>query len=123
MPNVENINKVIEMISACQPDEINPEPGIPIFDMGTFLDESHTCGTRACIGGYAYVAAGGTVDDEDCDSEKKAADFLGIDMNAANHLFYPDEVDGSFEATPQEAVKVLEHLRDMGKVDWTVFNK
>ena len=60
------------------------------------------------------------------DIQTKARDLLGLTPGEAYDLFLPgsiiigDEVYNPFSAKPENAVKVLDHLKKTGRVDWSV---
>lgn len=121
MPNVQNINKVIESI------RYHYTVGKVFLDMKTFLNSAHhSCGTTACIAGFAAMESVGldslkhlSDDNRTLKIKNSAREFLGLDSSTSHDLFFPD---GAYEATPKQAIKVLEHLRDFGVVDWSIIN-
>ena len=104
------------------------------------------CGTTACIAGWAVTIAGIPIvskDDTPFSFDEVAADLMGLDYQTQGRpLFFamgkedtevphsPDTLHrrvvernarGTWtmpDITPQEAVRVLEILRDEGVVDW-----
>jgi hypothetical protein len=67
------------------------------------------------------------------DISKEGKNILGLDQDTADRLFIPDRasvydeknnilLDGPnfFSATADQAIAVLEHLRDTGELDWSV---
>jgi hypothetical protein len=103
--NVENINKVIELLRRLPPEK---------FDMGTWH-----CGTATCIGGHAQKLFGL----DSSDSYIVGAE-LGLGERAVDALFFPhaqmprNKVNWQ-KITRRQAVRVLKHLRDTGEVDWS----
>jgi hypothetical protein len=117
------------------------------FNMGMFLSfidkptnlarDIHTCGTTACIAGYAVLLAEPTLMvrdqgpfcDDYCEGDYapsnshrgplwvKAADWLGIDDDAAEKLFVSHT---SASTTPEQAAQVLDHLIETGNVNWDI---
>jgi hypothetical protein len=106
------------------------------------FDKTHACGTVACIGGSAALMMAKEMDPsisyimiEDALNYDDAFDWI-IDglPNSSNlkynpkDLFEPFLEDASFSASSYEedfidrerAIRVLEHLRDTGEIDWTV---
>lgn len=100
-------------------------------------DHVDTCGTVACIAGWAYairypsVTAARLVKVADgaaflgLHMEHRvpsiAARFLGLSDDEALALFAPDSLLISYrDITPAHAVAVLRHLAKTGKVDWSV---
>lgn len=98
------------------------------FNMNNFRStydydmSEHSCGTTACIGGWAVLAF-------DEDPEKyvdatepwgpKAQALLGLNEKTADNLFY-NFTTFKGEITPKRAVKVLRHLAKTNKVNWNV---
>jgi hypothetical protein len=118
--NIENIDKTIKTI------EHHQKVADIFFDMGMFIDTHHTCGTAACIGGFAAIAAKGDkikkVFKSDKAPETIGQRFLDLDDETAHDLFYPTGLEYGFSATAKDAIKVLEHLKKTGKVKWSVVN-
>lgn len=124
MPNVENINLVIEAIR----DEAN------FFNMADYdegvVTDNVPCGTPACICGWANYIRKGTLADgiewNELASNKRAADWLGItDIDGWDELFCPSDPeteDPGYEwwagITRAQAIETLERLRDTGKIEW-----
>jgi hypothetical protein len=118
MPNIENINKVIDAIRH------QKELGV-FFDMGSFITKTHVCGTAACIGGFAAICAKGSVQDilnGPSYIDDIGAEFLDIDEATVMDLFYPSANPYGYMATADNAIAVLEHLRDTGEADWSRIN-
>jgi hypothetical protein len=105
MANVENITTLIDYLRKL-PDEN--------FNMNTWLERGHACGTVGCIGGYTELLfdTGGLLQD--------IADKLGITPDAADQLCYPDIEERYKSVTRERAIHVLDYLRDTGRVDWSV---
>ena len=113
--NIVNINKTIEAIRHQR------DIGI-FFDMGTFFDSNHSCGTSACIGGFAAILANGGTMRVGRDYESEGREYLGLDPETAGNLFYPGATEYGYEASADDAIKVLEHLKATGEADWTIVN-
>jgi len=135
--NVENILKVADAIEARSiawlgfnvrswyADRNDGLSGIEYKDQS-----GHKCGTVACIAGWATaVEIGETVLTEEFEAIRLRGkqlvnlplvstpeEFLGIDEDQANDLFYGAEDD----TKPEKAVRVLRNLAETGVVDWTV---
>jgi hypothetical protein len=131
--NVENILKTAEAI---EKDLIK---GLK-FNMTDFYHEM-SCGTRACIGGYAVAVK---MDVEEAPSEEDiqaylidnnaqgfkedAQEFFGLDEETATSLMTPrfdvltqrHLYDLAWNADRARAARVLRHLAKTGVVDWTV---
>lgn len=132
MPNTKNINDVIEAIKA------HPKN----FKMDDFIqgDVLHSCGTAGCIAGFTLALKADILSKEPefRNSSNKgvyylrthrvvqAAEILGITTDEAQELFFMPggaEQRHAFDREPNDiraaaAVRVLEILRDTGKVNW-----
>ena len=127
MVNVANVNRVIEAIrlgSKARPGmgfNMNYWQSEP-DDYSSIVDKSgRGCGTVACIGGWCNLLEEHDTGTPRISSSRKAAEFLGIDdITAAEDLFYPDfAITTDYDSiTADQAIAVLEHLRDTGEVDW-----
>ncbi|QIG70751.1 hypothetical protein EVB91_200 [Rhizobium phage RHph_I1_18] len=121
MANAENIQKVIEQLKNEQ----------AFFDMNHWTIggdddfESPSCETPSCIGGWAeslirkergisnkegYTLAVGEV-----------GEWLGLNLEESDHLFFPDHYRKAYKATREQAIAHLEHLAAAGEVDWELF--
>lgn len=87
---------------------------------------NHNCGTVACIGGWAGVLAMGKKTEKSAAkalanlNETRIHEFLGLETEVARSLFLPShKVVGKWsDITPAQAVRVLRHLAETGKVNW-----
>ena len=95
-------------------DEL-PE-GYDVFNMGTYM---HSCGTPACIAGYAVA-----VNDEEAyercrngvsDVHQTAKRIFGLDIQTSGALFVPGGLK-PYGATAKEAAKVLRNFVATGVV-------
>lgn len=144
MPNTENINRLIEAIRTEERAAFNMnwwiikktgDEDIDDYAIPRELKdviEAHPCGTVACIGGFCnlLVDEPNSYEAHKFDPNSYAAHkFLGIPREDADALFYPGDGQGSYQqelskrayaASPKDAIRVLEHLRDTGKVDWSI---
>jgi hypothetical protein len=124
--NKENILKVANAIE----NRAIPELG---FNMGTFRDDINTrndlhdasgshCGTVACIAGWAEaVRLNTSTFDNDGGVPDRSQEYLGLDQDQADVLFYGfGGWNDLTQISPDEAVAVLRHLAETGKVDWSV---
>lgn len=118
---IDRIRQLADIIQAQPHTPITAESG---FNMCNW---THTCGTPACIAGWANFVR--TDDDGTFLGDMSAAAmWLGITKSQAEELFAPDEdfeeEDGPLflwsEITPTHAAAVLRHLADTGRVDWSV---
>ena len=88
------------------------------------------CGAAMCIGGAAEQFFGdkqeieSLIENDEYDDEEYAASLLGLDNLDAQKLFYPWNhfVVGETPLTPQCAAKVIHHLIETGKVDWSIID-
>ena len=83
----------------------------------------HGCGTVACIAGTARTLRTGRIFLIRVSRFRwsKEADWLGLDENDANELFFAAAANIDLEdIEPAQAVAVLRHLAETGKVDWSV---
>lgn len=123
MPNIENINKLIEVLKS---DRAKNH-----FNMSVWLDngksypplpsEINKCGTVACIGGWCNVLQYEENPDKFYAADYQAleeTDWLGLDDDSAHALFYSSVSFGITD--PLDVIPVLEHLRDTGEVDWSL---
>lgn len=128
MPNIELINKVINVIK----EEEN------FFSMSDFFvseamrgsddlpEEVYEvkCGTPACICGWVQKIVDPKLKGSELGDTTAAAKALGLTYNDSDNLFYALHAGKPWsEITRHEAVKVLEHLRDTGKVDWSIIQE
>jgi len=124
MPSTENISKLIAHLQIAGQDPEHPDLG---FNMSAhhirtsefWTDQSgHNCGTVACICGWANHLIGS----QDPTDDAAAAEFLGLSEDNMLELFYPGSIRALnslvYDATPAQAVRVLEILRDEGIIDW-----
>lgn len=79
------------------------------------------CGTAACIAGWTNAILGNP--DSEYDDATDAAARLGLDEREADDLFTPRGFDVKGRFTRAQAVAVLDHLLETGKVDWSVAEK
>lgn len=105
--NVENINAMIEAIRAV------PEP----IHMGNFVDRNAECGTTACLAGWANIlrfnAKGKGRRAFDFDDASAAADWMGIDYEQGQKLFFVYDVDmHPHEERKALTIELLELVRD-----------
>lgn len=119
MPNTKNINRVIRAIRAEKIAKFNLMYWWAGPDGWSATRDTPACDTAACIGGFAEALLrkgrpGGF--------GLGADGFLGLDYNQGTELFYPDErvVPDYRAVTKEQAIAVLEHLRDTGEVNWNV---
>lgn len=79
----------------------------------------HPCGTAACIGGWLQAARPDLRDGH----LHEAVAALGCDPDEAKKLCWAKSVsfssfDPAWDATPEQAARAVEILRDTGKCDW-----
>jgi hypothetical protein len=119
--NIERIRQLADVIAAQPHTPLAAESG---FNMNNW---THTCGSPACIAGWANFIR--TDDDGTFLGDMvAAAAWLGINIRQAAELFQPDEPDKDepddilswSDITPAHAAAVLRHLAVTGQVDWSV---
>lgn len=139
--NIENIDKTIAMLKKVKIDEKTH------YDQSTYADqgmrdalnkglssfESMECGTTGCIAGWAAASmvengevkfdltAGASfrgVSYYASDIPNLAAHWLDLSYNQRDDLFLGPHHCGYSSVTIDDAVRVLEYLKETGKVDW-----
>lgn len=87
------------------------------FDMGfsaaTQHETMHACGAACCIGGHAALALG-----DPYMEPWVAVNRFGVCEGDAYRICYPGDNLLGWYARPHNAIALLEHYRDTGKVDW-----
>lgn len=128
-PNPDRVNNIINAIA----DEDN------FFSMNDFsmefCERGQYCQTAACICGYANALAAAEKKDRSrivYSNFDKAADYMYNDIDTMadqkigglmEELFVPIKTDMPLHSiTRKQAIKVLEHFRDTGEVDWSKRN-
>lgn len=89
------------------------------FDMATPRRgdwTSHPCGTACCIGGWVHIANPDTY----CLPLEVAVNSLQPDLpyHECDTLCYPPPGYQAYHATPEQAARAVEILRDTGECDW-----
>lgn len=112
--NVENINKLIEVLKS---ESLVEDTGVG-FNMHHTIKIRPRCRTVACIAGHAALLKHGysqvlEVHNRE-EIEEEAAQWMGLDLDLAFKVFYPSSVAG-YRAPSSVAVDLLEKIRD-GKV-------
>jgi hypothetical protein len=127
--NVENINRLIEVIGAINPKRFDMSNFAKRIGTDGFWDNGNVkptalatdCGTCGCIAGWAVAALKPNARIKVGDTTTiaaTAAKALGIDDTDAEALFEPYDVASWGSISRRQAIRVLEHLRDTGEVDW-----
>lgn len=131
--NKERILTLADIIEAQPHTGVDAEKG---FNMNSILH--NYCNTPCCIAGWAVWEAQGRPERVDrykyeTGLEIPAAEYLEMpldpqhDCGSAMRLFYPDDDeinDRNYQdLQPSEAAKVLRHLAETGKVDWSIINE
>lgn len=79
------------------------------------------CGTTACIGGWVENLFCGT---RYVTVDGAAGALIGLSPTESQDLFYPARFCtkdfAAYEATPVQAVAVLDHYLATGEIDWSV---
>jgi hypothetical protein len=115
--NRENIRKVRDVIARLSRARFDMQAWARDTDGDHFAEPDqllHQCGTSGCIGGWTEALIDGD-----------AADSLGLNYSQSRALFYPEDKPlpgglNPYEATPAQAVAVLDHLIATGEVSWAV---
>ncbi|PZR92294.1 MAG: hypothetical protein DI537_14000 [Stutzerimonas stutzeri] len=132
MATLRNVERLIRVL---RDDHLAVDGEAIGFNMGTFVGHtsSHAsledrfgfnCRTVACIAGHCYLMATSAsiseaINADSDEIETVAADFLGIDTEQANLLFFDLPEHMSLEdVTPLQAIATLERLKETGKVIW-----
>lgn len=109
-----------------------PETGLPVadddvggevigFDMNADEecrgDSRHPCGSACCIGGWVGLLR---PDLEDMSLDHRIVVLSGevIPIWEASRLCYPYSFRSAWFATPAQAARAVEILRDTGRCDW-----
>lgn len=110
-----NRDLIIKVANAIEKESIK---GLK-FDMDSFGRIHPSCGTVACIAGYAVAIKDGveSVTKPGIDPESIAEKYLDLSRVEAYSLFYGGDLYIS-EITPTMAVTTLRHLAKTGEVDW-----
>lgn len=91
------------------------------FDMeqpyGSREFSKHPCGSACCIGGWVQHYNTETRHLSLADTVLSISPF-GIDHSEADNLCFPQPESDAWNATPQQAARAVEILRDTGKCDW-----
>jgi hypothetical protein len=130
--NRENIRTVADAIEAASKRRAKPTIGFNMADWRSNMPDrtGHKCGTSCCIAGWAFLVSEGREPTKDDARFGKVADvgaeFLGIgrrdvdNWELRDQLFYARGIVDRDSISPKQAVSVLRHLADTGKVDWTI---
>jgi hypothetical protein len=123
LKRLDNLTDLADLLRSL--DNSKPKDGMG-FDMRYTLDDSrHTeleCGTACCIGGWVhyikpeteYLGLVGAV----ATLLPKPIEYLGKAWCELDKLCWPKEGEEAWNATPQQAARAVEILRDTGKCDW-----
>lgn len=105
---------------------------LPGFDMHVWnedwcdADLPNDCGTASCIGGTAQVLFGLDTATEVYLFLSDTEDDQGVvdeDWTTLHDLFFPHEGHIYWNATPEQAAKVIRHLVATGKVEWSILDE
>lgn len=114
----EGLEKLIRQLRTVSED---PRPDLG-FDMrwgySGRMYSDHPCGSACCIGGHASAI----LHDEGSGRNAPHHDFgllCGVSSKVADAVCFPPTLSDARNATPAQAVRLLEILRDEGVVDWT----
>lgn len=101
-------------------DNYDPKDGLG-FDMEFGYhnrdDSSHICGSACCIGGWVQHF---NPDTRDLTLAEAVATITPWDIESeeVENLCYPVDVSSTWKASPQQAARAVEILRDTGRCDW-----
>lgn len=123
--NIENIQRVRDVIHALDPDRFDMSEWSVNRDSGddaTADQLAHDCGTAGCIGGWTsavFKYRRGMSDD----TQSFAAAKLGLTEAQGRKLFMPSLFEDGVswvgsDITQAEAVMTLDHLIATGEVSW-----
>ena len=91
------------------------------FDMQYMYDNrhisNHPCGSACCIGGWVQYKNRNTRELELEDAVKTICP-PNMSKREIYQLCYPPDGSEAWQATPQQAARAVEILRDTGKCDW-----
>jgi hypothetical protein len=125
--NVERILKLADDIEADQRYVFDMSDFVGHYrkegmNEGDFLRENvplHPCGTACCIAGFVKVAYSLSVEGLAGHSELMAKNFLGLNQEQVEELFYVDSGKIPLgEITRTQAVATLRRLAATGEVEW-----
>ncbi len=133
--NIANLQKTRDLIASQPPEALKMDSWFTSDDFDYVYGEDpqgfdeligirppdfeHTCGTAACIGGWAVTQMardlGVAVIPTDQGVGATAAKYLGLDSGQTDQLFHPK----AFNLTQDEALATLDHLIATGDVQWS----
>ena len=114
---LKNLTDLAEFLKGFDNDSRHRKLG---FDMGTSYhyrnDSGHPCGSACCIGGWVQKHNKGT---RGMEVEMAVLTICpeGTKYSEVYKLCYPFEMN-VWSATPKQAARAVEILRDTGKCDW-----
>ena len=114
---LKNLTELADLLRDLDNDK--PIDGIG-FDMTTdrwdMENSNHPCGSACCIGGWVQLC------NPDTRTMRLASAVQTIAPNVSyeelDYLCYPMDDSLAWSATPQQAARAVEILRDTGKCDW-----
>ncbi len=111
MPDINDLIAIIRAVDDSQTSKCGFDMQLIAFDR--YYTE-HPCGTACCIGGHAALA----LKKERMTPEQAVMSFgVGSSIDA-DMICYPDPKHPGWRAKPRHAIRLLEHYRDTGVVDW-----
>lgn len=75
-------------------------------------------GDYCCIAGFACLTKNGKFPDNPADMRSIASEYIGVNGLDAYNLFTPDAWTGAYLSNNAGGIRVLQHLKDTGKVNW-----
>jgi hypothetical protein len=116
---LKNLTELAEMLRGLDNNSPRRKMG---FDMAYSYNDrkasSHFCGSACCIGGWVQYLNKNT---RDLELHYAVATICPpyISIKEIYRLCYPDTAhDDGYDATPQQAARAVEILRDTGKCNW-----
>lgn len=112
--NLPRLNNLTDLANLLRGLDNGPDAELG-FDMHHLYDyrhcTEHECGSACCLNGWVEACNGKPV-------SGWAINGLGVNESQNDQLCIPREDTGAYSATPQQAARVIEILRDEGVVDW-----
>jgi len=114
---LKNLTELADLLRGL--DNTNPEGGIGFdmrLDWWSMIASNHPCGSACCIGGWVQHSNPNTREMTLEQAVKTLAPYLAYDE--VEMLCFPRLKSPAWDATPQQAARAVEILRDTGKCDW-----
>jgi hypothetical protein len=114
--NIKNLTKLVKVLES---DKAQEHFNMSVVCTGPDIN---TCGAVACIGGWAnLIQHGDKAYAGDYRPLYEAGNWLGLAEDQSMLLFLPP---GEFVylTNPKDGAKVVQHLIETGKVNWSILN-